>query len=103
MPSLPWDQVRRWTLEVSWAPTEALLLCRHKALDSEELTPITRGPSYDETTIFSPDESLGMLMTARASRGTVCHRRGRIDRLFDASEAYVVAATRTAVTSAGGR
>lgn len=41
-----------------------------QALDSEELTPITRGPSYDETTIFSPDESLGMLMTARASRGT---------------------------------
>ena len=41
-----------------------------QALDSEALTPITRGPSYDETTIFSPDESLGMLMTARASRGT---------------------------------
>lgn len=41
-----------------------------QALDSDELTPITRGPSYDETTIFSPDEKLGMVMTARASRGT---------------------------------
>lgn len=41
-----------------------------QALDSEDLSPITRGPSYDETTILSPDETLGMLMTARASRGT---------------------------------
>ena len=34
------------------------------------VTRITRTPGYDETTIFSPDERLGMVMTSRASRGT---------------------------------
>jgi hypothetical protein len=35
VPSLSDHQVRRWTLEVSWAPAEALLLCRHKHIDGE--------------------------------------------------------------------
>src|SRR5699024_3192453 len=39
-------------------------------LDSGEVTQITRGPGYDETTIFSPDEALGLVMTARASPRT---------------------------------
>ncbi|MFD6444766.1 hypothetical protein ACFWEJ_06685 [Promicromonospora sp. NPDC060204] len=41
-----------------------------QALDSGDLTAVTRGPGYDETTIFSPDETLGLVMTARASRAT---------------------------------
>jgi hypothetical protein len=41
-----------------------------QALDSDDLTAVTRGPGYDETTIFSPDERLGLVMTARASRAT---------------------------------
>ena len=41
-----------------------------QSLEGEGLVPVTRGPSYDETTIFSPDETLGLLMTARASTST---------------------------------
>jgi len=41
-----------------------------QSLDSGEVTQITRGPGYDETTIFSPDEALGLVMTARASPRT---------------------------------
>jgi len=41
-----------------------------QALDSDELSAVTRGPGYDETTIFSPDERLGLVMTTRASRTT---------------------------------
>lgn len=41
-----------------------------QSLEGEALVPVTRGSSYDETTIFSPDETLGLLMTARASTGT---------------------------------
>ena len=41
-----------------------------QSLEGEALVPVTRGPSYDETTIFSPDETLGLLMTARASTST---------------------------------
>lgn len=37
---------------------------------SDALEPITRAPGYDETTIFSPDERLGIVMTSRASAGT---------------------------------
>jgi hypothetical protein len=37
---------------------------------SDDLEPITRTPGYDETTIFSPDERLGIVMTSRASPGT---------------------------------
>ncbi|SDH60742.1 hypothetical protein SAMN04515691_0739 [Leifsonia sp. 98AMF] len=34
---------------------------------TDSLEPITRAPGYDETTIFSPDERLGIVMTSRAS------------------------------------
>jgi hypothetical protein len=41
-----------------------------QALDSEEMLRITNAPSYDETTIFSPDEKLGLLMSSRFSPKT---------------------------------
>ncbi|WP_374975664.1 hypothetical protein ACEYYH_17960 [Microbacterium trichothecenolyticum] len=34
------------------------------------VTPVTRTPGYDETTIFSPDETLGIVMSTRASATT---------------------------------
>ncbi|MGN6426457.1 MAG: gluconokinase [Leifsonia sp.] len=37
---------------------------------SDSIEPITRAPGYDETTILSPDERLGIVMTARASART---------------------------------
>src|SRR4029453_11909148 len=39
-------------------------------LTSGELTQITKTPGYDETTIFSPDERLGMVMSTRGSKKT---------------------------------
>ncbi len=39
-------------------------------LVSERLTPITYTPGYDETTIFSPDECLGLVMSTRFSKYT---------------------------------
>jgi hypothetical protein len=39
-------------------------------LSSEELVQITKTPGYDETTIFSPDENLGIVMSSRASPKT---------------------------------
>jgi glycosyltransferase involved in cell wall biosynthesis len=36
VPSLPWDQVRRWAHAVSWTPAESMPICRHKRLDGEE-------------------------------------------------------------------
>jgi len=39
-------------------------------LASGEITQITRTPGYDETTIFSPDERLGIVMSTRASKNT---------------------------------
>ncbi|MHA7986298.1 hypothetical protein ACX9R5_10870 [Rathayibacter sp. CAU 1779] len=37
---------------------------------SDQVEPITRTPGYDETTILSPDERLGIVMTTRASEQT---------------------------------
>ncbi|WP_179032487.1 hypothetical protein [Paenibacillus kribbensis] len=39
-------------------------------LNSESVTQITYTPGYNETTIFSPDERLGMVMTTRFSEQT---------------------------------
>lgn len=39
-------------------------------LKSNKLTQITYTPGYDETTIFSPDERLGMVMSTRFSKKT---------------------------------
>ncbi|OPH49994.1 hypothetical protein BC351_36475 [Paenibacillus ferrarius] len=39
-------------------------------LTSDKVTHITRTPGYDETTIFSPDERLGMVMSTRFSKQT---------------------------------
>ena len=41
-------------------------------LDSEELIQITNTPGYEETTIFSPDEKLGVVMSPRFSEKTNC-------------------------------
>ena len=41
-------------------------------LDSEDVRRITRTCCYDETTIFSPDERLGMVMTTRFTPKTNC-------------------------------
>ncbi|WP_345800123.1 hypothetical protein AAIB33_11635 [Microbacterium sp. AZCO] len=38
-----------------------------QSLDGDAFTPVTRAPGYDETTILSPDERLGIVMTSRAS------------------------------------
>ena len=43
-----------------------------QALDSEEVLQITHTPCYDETTILSPDEKLGIVMSTRFSPGTNC-------------------------------
>jgi hypothetical protein len=37
---------------------------------TDAVDPITRAPGYDETTILSPDERLGIVMTSRASART---------------------------------
>lgn len=39
-------------------------------LTADRLETLTRAPGYDETTILSPDERLGVVMTSRASHGT---------------------------------
>ena len=39
-------------------------------LTSDELTQITRTAGYDETTMFSPDERLGIVMSTRGSKKT---------------------------------
>jgi hypothetical protein len=39
-------------------------------LNSFDLEQITTSPSYEETTIFSPDEKLGVVMSTRASKRT---------------------------------
>lgn len=41
-------------------------------LVSEEVIPITNTPGYEETTIFSPDERLGVVMSPRFSEKTNC-------------------------------
>lgn len=43
-----------------------------QALDSEEVVQITHTPCYDETTILSPDERLGIVMSTRFSPKTNC-------------------------------
>lgn len=39
-------------------------------LAGEEMLQITQTPGYDETTVFSPDERLGMVMSTRGSKHT---------------------------------
>ena len=39
-------------------------------LTARSVVPLTRAPGYDETTIFSPDEKLGIVMSTRASAAT---------------------------------
>lgn len=36
LPSVPWDQVRRWTLARAWMPPETLPLVRHRRIGSED-------------------------------------------------------------------
>ncbi|HHU78335.1 MAG TPA: hypothetical protein GXZ29_05570 [Clostridiales bacterium] len=43
-----------------------------QSLESEEIIQITNTPGYEETTIFSPDEKLGVVMSPRFSARTNC-------------------------------
>ena len=36
IPALPWDHVRRWTMNESWTPPETLFLVRHRRLGGDE-------------------------------------------------------------------
>lgn len=49
---------------------------------SEEIIQITRTPGYDETTIFSPDEQLGIVMSTRGSPRTNCAIFGLMPRPY---------------------
>lgn len=49
---------------------------------SGEVTQITHNPGYDETTIFSPDEKLGIVMTTRFSKATDMGILGLVPRPF---------------------
>lgn len=51
-----------------------------QALDSEEVLTVTNTPCYDETTMFSPDEKLGVTMSTRFSPKTNCAVLGMIPR-----------------------
>ncbi len=51
-----------------------------QALDSEEVTVLSRSPGYDETMMLSPDEKLGVCMTTRFSPDTNCAVIGLIPR-----------------------
>lgn len=46
------------------------------------VTPVTRSPGYDETTIFSPDEKLGIVMSTRASAATDLAVLGLVPRPY---------------------
>ncbi len=54
-------------------------------LPSGRLEAITDAPGYDETTIFSPDERLGLTMTSRFSPGTDPAILGLMPRPYPAS------------------
>ena len=51
-----------------------------QALDTEEVIELTKTPGYDETTILSPDEKLGIVMSTRFSPKTNCAILGLIPR-----------------------
>ncbi len=51
-------------------------------LDSDECVQITRQPGYEETTMFSPDEKLGLVMSTRASKRTNLAILGLLPRPF---------------------
>lgn len=54
-------------------------------LHSGELLQITRTPGYDETTIFSPDERLGIVMSSRFSSATDLGILGLLPKPYPAS------------------
>jgi hypothetical protein len=47
-----------------------------------EMTQITKTPGYDETTMFSSDEKLGLVMSARGSENTSCAIIGLLPRPY---------------------
>ena len=51
---------------------------------SEEVAQITHTPGYDETTMLSPDERLGLVMSARGSKGTSCAVFGLLPKPYGA-------------------
>lgn len=54
-------------------------------LHSGNITQVTRNPGYDETTIFSPDERLGIVMTSRFSEATDLKILGLMPKPYPAS------------------
>ena len=60
-------------------------------LDGEGLTALTLTPGYDETTILSPDETLGNVMTTRFSPRTNCAVVGLLPRPLAAMSAAGIA------------
>lgn len=51
-------------------------------LDSEEMQQITNTPGYEETTMFSPDETLGVVMSPRFSTKTNCNIFGLVPQPY---------------------
>ncbi|MBW9110343.1 hypothetical protein [Microbacterium ureisolvens] len=51
-------------------------------LTEELVVPVTRAPGYDETTILSPDEQLGIVMSTRASATTDLAVLGLVPRPY---------------------
>ena len=51
-------------------------------LESDEIIQITNVPGYDETTILSPDEKLGIVMSTRGSEKTNCAIVGLLPRPY---------------------
>ena len=51
-----------------------------QALDTEEVAALTQLPCYDETTMLSPDEQLGVVMSTRFSPSTNCAIFGLLPR-----------------------
>ena len=55
------------------------------SLETGDIQQITHNPGYDETTIFSPDEKLGLTMTTRFSRPTNMAILGLMPRPYPVS------------------
>jgi len=49
---------------------------------TDEIIQITKKPGYEETTIFSPDEKLGLIMSTRGSPKTNCAILGLLPRPY---------------------
>ncbi len=69
-------------LSVAGTAGRALVDSVLQELDGTAVTALTLTPGYDETTILSPDESLGIVMTTRFSPATNCAVVGLLPRPY---------------------